>query len=73
MAKLMKVCIGNNQRIDSWKYTSAETLDRNKTGASNVKFREISVGKAIWDLELIFGTFAVKFFAYLPLLGFLDT
>ena len=30
MTKLMKVCIGNNQRIDSWKCTSTETLDKNK-------------------------------------------
>ena len=30
MTKLMKFCIGNNQRIDSGKCTSAETLDRNK-------------------------------------------
>ena len=30
MTKLMKVCIGNNQRIDSWKCASTETLDKNK-------------------------------------------
>ena len=29
MTKLMKVCIGNHQRIDSWKCTSTETLDKN--------------------------------------------
>ena len=30
MTKLMKVCIGNNQRIDSWKCASTETLDKKK-------------------------------------------
>ena len=30
MTKLIKVCIGNNQRVDSWKCTSTETLDKNK-------------------------------------------
>ena len=30
MTKLMKVCIGNNQRIDSWKCASTETLDKTK-------------------------------------------
>ena len=30
MTKLMKVWIGNNQCIDSWKCTSMETLDKNK-------------------------------------------
>ena len=30
MTKLMKVCIRNNQRIDSSKCTSTETLDKNK-------------------------------------------
>ena len=30
MTKLMNVCIGNNQRIDSLKCTSEETLDKNK-------------------------------------------
>ena len=30
MTKLMKVCIRNNQHIDSWKCTSTETLDKNK-------------------------------------------
>ena len=29
MTKLMKVCIGNHQRIDSRKCTSTETLDKN--------------------------------------------
>ena len=31
MTKLMKVCIGNSQRIEPWKCTSIETLDKNKT------------------------------------------
>ena len=30
MTKLMKVCIRNNQRIDSWKCSSTETLDKDK-------------------------------------------
>ena len=30
MTKLMKVCIGNNQRTASWKCTSTGTLDKNK-------------------------------------------
>ena len=30
MTKLIKVSIGNNQRVDSWKCTSTETLDKNR-------------------------------------------
>ena len=30
MTNLIKVSIGNNQRVDSWKCTSTETLDKNR-------------------------------------------
>ena len=37
--QIEKVCIGNNQRIDSWKSTSTETLDKNKRKILILVFR----------------------------------